>query len=246
MDRPKSLRTGCGPDSSDWLNSRQAAFRKTNCDKSCTGPLHTPLPFEESLPVDILNGPGIAWSSRVSDQTICNRRHSAGLRVQRRHRGPVLTQRHRQKRAQRATQCCNWTVRNDWRHIWSSDESYFLFQRHNRRRRVSRRTNERCAQNCVDEALSHGVGGVMVWSAISSTGRKPLVHVQGAVNAQRYVAEILQPHVIPRLAAPCAVFQRDNTRPHAARHTTQFLANNNVQTPHWSSISPDLKPIEHI
>ena len=92
----------------------------------------------------------------------------------------------------------------------------------------------------------YGVGGVMVWSAISSTGRKPLVHVQGAVNAQRYVAEILQPHVIPRLAAPCAVFQRDNTRPHAARHTTQFLANNNVQTPHWSSISPDLKPIEHI
>ena len=69
--------------------------------------------------------------------------------------------------------------------------------------------------------------------AISSTRRKPLVHVQGALSAQRFVAKVLQQRVIPLLAAPGAVFQHDNAGPHAARHTKLVLAYSNVQTLPW-------------
>ena len=37
------------------------------------------------------------------------------------------------------------------------------------------------------------------------------------------------------------VFRHDNARSHAACHTTQFLANSNVQILTWPSMSPDLK-----
>ena len=86
----------------------------------------------------------------------------------------------------------------------------------------------------------------MVWGAITSTGRSQLVQVQGCLNAQHYVHNILQPHALPLLAAPRAVFQQDNARPHTARLTTNFLAANNVNTLPWPSLSPDLNPIEHV
>jgi hypothetical protein len=42
------------------------------------------------------------------------------------------------------------------------------------------------------------------------------------------------------------VFQHDNARPHTARATVDFLANQNVIVLPWSSKSPDLNPIEHL
>ena len=41
------------------------------------------------------------------------------------------------------------------------------------------------------------------------------------------------------------VLQHDNARPYSARHSTQFLANNNVQNLSWPSMSPDLNPNQH-
>lgn len=183
---------------------------------------------------------------RISDQTVRNRLHAAGLRAYRPLRGNVLTGRHRQARLQWATQHRRWTLLNHWRHVWFSDESQFLLHRHDRRRRVYRRVNERYQQNCVDEAPPHGGGSVMVWGAISNTGRSQLVRVQGHLTAQQYVQDIVQPHVLPLLAAPRAVFQQDNARPHTARLTTAFFTANNVNTLPWPSLSPDLNPIEQI
>lgn len=183
---------------------------------------------------------------RLSDQTVRNRLHAAGLRARRPVRGAVLTPRHQRDRLQWATQHRPWTIRNDWRHIWFSDESRFLLQRHDRRQRVYRRRNERYHENCVAEAPPHGGGGVMVWGAISYTGRSRLVLIQGNLNAQRYIDEILRPEVLPLVAVPGAIFQQDNARPHTARLTTQFLAANNVNGLPWPSMSPDLNPIEHM
>ncbi|KAK7106294.1 hypothetical protein V1264_017563 [Littorina saxatilis] len=176
-----------------------------------------------SSSVQALPGP-----HRLSDQTVRNRLHEAGLRARRPHRGAVLTRRHRQNRVQWGNQHLRWTVRNHWRHVWFSDESYVLLQRHDGRRRVYRRVNERYAPNCVDEAPVHGGGGVMVWGAINTAGRSTLVHVQGRITAQRYVEEILRPHALPLLADQDAIFQQDNARPHTARLTTQFLTDNHV------------------
>lgn len=183
---------------------------------------------------------------RISGQTVRNRLHAAGLHAYRPLRGNVLTRRHCQARLQWANQHLQWNLANNWRHVVFSDESHFLLQHHDARRRVYRRQGERYHQQCVDEAPPHGGGGVMVWGAITSTGRSQLVEVPGRLNAQHYVQNILQPHALPLLAAPRALFQQDNARPHTARLTTNFLAANNVNTLPWPSLSPDLNPIEHV
>ena len=80
---------------------------------------------------------------RISDQTVRNRLHTAGLRACRPVRGPVLTRRHREARLQWSRQHLHWTIAHHWRRVLFSDVSHFLLQRHERRRRVYRRRNER-------------------------------------------------------------------------------------------------------
>ena len=39
--------------------------------------------------------------------------------------------------------------------------------------------------------------------------------------------------------------QHDDARPHTARHTTKFLANNEIKILSWPSMSTDLNPNKH-
>ncbi|GFV71914.1 uncharacterized protein TNCV_2458491 [Trichonephila clavipes] len=65
------------------------------------------------------------------------------------------------------------------------------------------------------------------------------------MTAQRYVHDILQPHMLPLIQRlPEAIFQQDNARPHTARVSKDCLST--VTTLSWPVLSPDLSPIEHI
>jgi hypothetical protein len=94
---------------------------------------------------------------------------------------------------------------------------------------------ERYQQNCIDEAPLHG-GSIMVcvWGGggggIKITAMSQLVRMQGNMTAQRYVQDIVLPHVLPLMVTPRAVFQQDNARPHTARLTIAFLTANNINT----------------
>ncbi|GFW94413.1 transposable element Tcb1 transposase [Trichonephila clavipes] len=62
--------------------------------------------------------------------------------------------------------------------------------------------------------------------------------------AQRYVHDILQPHVLPFIQRlPGAIFQEDNAWPHTARMSQDCLLT--VTTLLWPARSPDFSPIEH-
>ena len=87
---------------------------------------------------------------------------------------------------------------------------------------------------------------VMMWGAISYTGRSDLITVRGNLTALRYRDEILRPHLLPILNRQRELFQQDNARPHTARVTRDFLTNENVTVLPWPSKSPDLNPIEHL
>ncbi|GFU44098.1 transposable element Tcb2 transposase [Trichonephila clavipes] len=64
------------------------------------------------------------------------------------------------------------------------------------------------------------------------------------MTAQRYVHDILQPHVLPLTTAPTGLFQQDNAQPHTVRVSQDFpLA---LTTLSWPARSPDLSPIENI
>ncbi|GFT37782.1 transposable element Tcb2 transposase [Trichonephila clavipes] len=67
----------------------------------------------------------------------------------------------------------------------------------------------------------------------------------GTLTGQRYVDDILRPHVEPSLnGLQETIFQQDNARPHTARVAQVFLRH--FQTLPWPARSPDLSPVEHV
>ncbi|GFW97265.1 DDE_3 domain-containing protein [Trichonephila clavipes] len=69
--------------------------------------------------------------------------------------------------------------------------------------------------------------------------------MRGTLTGQRYVDDILRPHVGPFLnGLPGAIFQQDNARPHTARVAQDFLRH--FQTLPWPARSPYLSPVEHV
>ncbi|GFS82013.1 DDE_3 domain-containing protein [Trichonephila clavipes] len=69
--------------------------------------------------------------------------------------------------------------------------------------------------------------------------------MRGTLTGQRYVDDILRPHVGPFLnGLPGAIFLQDNARPHNARVAQDFLRH--FQTLPWPARSPDLSPVEQV
>ena len=88
----------------------------------------------------------------------------------------------------------------------------------------------------------------MVWAGVTADRRTDLVVVPGILTGQRYIDEILRPHVVPflRLMGNNGIFQDDNARPHRARIVDGFLQANNMRHLEWPAMSPDLSCIEHV
>ena len=88
----------------------------------------------------------------------------------------------------------------------------------------------------------------MVWAGVTADRRTDLVVVPGILTGQRYIDEILRPHVVPflRPMGNNGIFQDDNAWPHRARIVDGFLQANNVRRLEWPAMSPDLSCIEHV
>ncbi|GFV00529.1 transposable element Tcb2 transposase [Trichonephila clavipes] len=84
---------------------------------------------------------------------------------------------------------------------------------------------------------------VMVWGAIVYDTWSSLILIHTTIIAQRYVHDILQPHVLTLMAGhPEASFQKA-----MLGHTQQGCHKTiSTQLPPWLARSPYLSPIEHI
>ena len=71
----------------------------------------------------------------------------------------------------------------------------------------------------------------MVWAGVTADRRTDLVGVPRILTGQRYIDEILRPHVVPFLCpvGNNGIFQDDNARPHRAGIVNGFLQANNVR-----------------
>ena len=153
--------------------------------------------------------------TKVSVQTVRNRLHSAGLRA-RPYVGVPLSQRHRQARLAWTRQHRRWTNRQ-WATVLFTDESRFLLDMLDRRRRVWRRRGERYANCAIVEHDRYGRGSLMVWGGISVRSRTELLVLNGTLTGQRYINEVIKPVVLPFVQQHHVVVQDDNARPHRAR-----------------------------
>ncbi|KAH0816635.1 hypothetical protein GEV33_006156 [Tenebrio molitor] len=127
----------------------------------------------------------------------------------------------------------NWGI-EEWGRVLFTDESRFCLRSPDDRQRVWRSTGERVAQCNFAPGISFGSGSIMVWGGISMEARTELVVVNGgAMTANRYIRDILEPHVVP--FAPFIgndpILMHDNARPRIAQIPAR---------------SPDLNPIEHV
>ncbi|GFX90016.1 transposable element Tcb2 transposase [Trichonephila clavipes] len=88
---------------------------------------------------------------------------------------------------------------------------------------------------------SYGLG------AVSYHGRSNLLRIEGNLNSNTYVHEVLQPEVIPFLQGILgAIFQQDNARPHVAKTVRDFFSVQHMQLLPWAAYSPDMSLIEHV
>ncbi|GFT56915.1 transposable element Tcb1 transposase [Trichonephila clavipes] len=134
----------------------------------------------------------------------------ANLKPKRHFRALPLTPEHRQLRLQWCQARSMWNV-TDWQKVVFSDESWFVLGTDDNR--------------------------VRVWRHPAYDSRSTLIVMRGTLTGQRYVDDILRPHVGPFLnGLPGAIFQQDNARPHTARVAQDFLRH--FQTLPWPAQSP--------
>ncbi|GFX02846.1 transposable element Tcb2 transposase [Trichonephila clavipes] len=127
-----------------------------------------------------------------------------------------------------------WNV-TDWQKVVFSDESRFVLGTDDNRVRVWRCPGERynsphCSTSHCLHSWCNGLG------TIAYDSRSTLIVMRGTLTGQRYVDDILRPHVGPFLnGLPGTIFQNDNARPHTAR-VVDFLRH--FQTFPWLARSP--------
>ncbi|GFV01519.1 transposable element Tcb1 transposase [Trichonephila clavipes] len=159
----------------------------------------------------------------IVPQTISRHLPEANQKSKRPFRALPLTPEHRQLRLQWCLARSMWNV-TDWQKVVFSDESRFVLGTENNRVRLWRRPGER--YNPPYTVLRHTArtAGVMVWGAIAYDSLSTLIVMRGILTGQRYVDDILRPHVGPfQNSLPGTIFQQDNARPHTARIPQDFL-----------------------
>ncbi|GFS57697.1 transposable element Tcb1 transposase [Trichonephila clavipes] len=134
----------------------------------------------------------------IVPQTIPRHLAKANLKSKRSFRALALTPEHRQLRLQWCQARSIWNV-TDWQKVAFSDESRFVLGTDNNRIRVWRRPGEQ--YNSPHTVISHTArtAGVMVWGAIAYDSRSTLIVMRETLKGQRYVDDILRPHVRPFL-----------------------------------------------
>ena len=86
----------------------------------------------------------------------------------------------------------------------------------------------------------------MFWGGICGlTGKTELVVIQGNLTSERYIREVLTPHVllVAEQMGPDFTFQQDNARPHIAGIVRDYLHAEGIETMQWPAASPDMNSI---
>ncbi|GFV33673.1 transposable element Tc1 transposase [Trichonephila clavipes] len=180
----------------------------------------------------------------IVPQTISRHLTEANLKSKRPFRALPLTPEHRQLRLQWCQARSMWNV-TDGQKVMFSDESRFVLRTDDNRVRLWMHPGERYNSPHTVLRQTARTAGVMVWGTITYDSRSTLIVMRGTLTGQRYVDDIIQPHVGSFLNGLTGeIFHEDNARPHTARVAQDILRH--FQTLPWPARSPYLFPVEHM
>ncbi|GFW84417.1 transposable element Tcb1 transposase [Trichonephila clavipes] len=166
-----------------------------------------------------------ASGKQISRKTVARRLRGGGLHARR----PVvcvpLTRQHRTARLQWCREHHNWTEQ-DWACVLFSDESRFSLSSDCRRQLIWRESGTAYRPENIQEKDRYPTCSIMVWAGIMINGRTRLhVVANGTMTGQRYIDEVLLPHV---------------------RLFRGAVDSESIQRLVWPARSPDLNPIENV
>ncbi|GFW16867.1 actin-related protein 5 [Trichonephila clavipes] len=189
-----------------------------------------------------------ASGKQISRKTVARRLRGGGLYARR----PVvcvpLTRQHHTARLQWCREHHNWTEQ-DWACVLFSDESRFSLSSDCRRQLIWRESGTAYRPENIQEKDRYPTCSIMVWAGIMINGRTRLhVVANGTMTGQRYIDEVLLPHV--RLFRGAVgdkfVFMDDNATCHRTLAVQDCLDSEGIQRLVWPARSPDLNPIENV
>ncbi|GFT11492.1 transposable element Tcb2 transposase [Trichonephila clavipes] len=191
---------------------------------------------------------------------MCSRRHGGGrvrrtmpaedryivLSAKRNRR--TTAQQHRTARLQWCREHHNWTEQ-DWACVLFSDESRFSLSSDCRRQLIWHESGTAYRPENIQEKDRYPTCSIMVWAGIMINCRTRLhVVANGTMTGQRYIDEVLLPHV--RLFRGAAgdkfVFMDDNATCHRTLAVQDCQDSEGIQRLVWPARSPDLNPIENV
>ncbi|GFT34572.1 transposable element Tcb2 transposase [Trichonephila clavipes] len=189
-----------------------------------------------------------ASGKQISRNTVARPLRGGGLYARR----PVvcvpLTRQHRTARLQWCREHHNWTEQ-DWACVLFSDESRFSLSSDCRRQLIWCESGTAYRPENIQEKDRYPTCSIMVWAGIMINGLTRLhVVANGTMTGQRYIDEVLLPHV--RLFRGAVgdkfVFMDDNATCHRTLAVQDCLNSEGIQRLVWPARSPGLNPIENV
>ncbi|GFX76466.1 transposable element Tcb1 transposase [Trichonephila clavipes] len=189
-----------------------------------------------------------ASGKQISRKTVAGRLRGGGLHTRR----PVvcvpLTRQHRTARLQWCREHHNWTEQY-WACVLFSDESRFSLSSDCRRQLIWRKSGTAYRPENIQENDRYPTCSIMVWAGIMINGRTRLhVVANGTMTGQRYIDEVLLPHVrlFRGVVGDKFVFMDDNATCHRTLAVQDCLDSEGIQRLVWPARSPDLNTIESV
>ncbi|GFU87066.1 transposable element Tcb2 transposase [Trichonephila clavipes] len=189
-----------------------------------------------------------ASGKQISRKTVARRLKGGRLYARRRVVCVPLARHHRTARLQWCREHHNWTEQ-DWACVLFSDQSRFSLSSDCRRQLIWHESGTAYRPENIQEKDPYPTCSIMVWAVIMINGRTRLhVVANGTMAGQRYIDEVLLPHV--RLFRGAVgdkfVFMDDNATCHRTLTVQDCLDSEGIQRLVWPVRSPDLNPIENV
>ncbi|GFY28652.1 transposable element Tcb2 transposase [Trichonephila clavipes] len=189
-----------------------------------------------------------ASGKQISRKTVARHLRGGGLYPRRSVVCVSLIRQHRTARLQWCREHHNWTEQ-DWACVIFSDKSRFSLSSDCRRQLIWRESGTAYRPENIQEKDRYPTCSIMVWAGIIINGRTRLhVVANGTMTGQRYIDEVLLPHV--RLFRGAVgdkfVFMDDNATCHRTLAVQDCLDSEGIQRLVWPARYPDLNPIENV